>query len=149
VRRPPEDLAVRIVILSPSTVFDDSLASDAEAGVAATVVGWASGPGGADIELPRPTGPLRRLASRVSASAIGRELVDVTPLAPSRAYWRAMRDDPAVAAAVEQADVIVATERDAAYAAWRWHDRLRRKGRHVAAVYGVPAARAAIERLRA
>jgi hypothetical protein len=49
---------------------------------------------------------------------------------------------------LEQADLVVAVERDAAYAAWRWN-RTADRGGALPTVFGYPAARAQIERLAA
>ncbi|MFD1492962.1 hypothetical protein ACFSAT_09575 [Microbacterium wangchenii] len=76
----------------------------------------------------------------------GRILIRLTPLDAGATFWRATRSTPAARGAIRTADVLVAAERDAGYAAWRWARAARRAGRDLPTVYGYPAARAAVER---
>jgi hypothetical protein len=77
-----------------------------------------------------------------------RTLVRVSPFDRGAVFWRAARRSADVAKAAMAADLLVAPERDGAFAAWNALARARRHGRRPLAVSGYPAARAAIERLR-
>lgn len=108
---------------------------------------WA-GAGEGTVRLTRPSGLGARLAARCARSFVARELVRLTPADPAVALWKATCATVPVQALMADADLIVAAERDASYAAWRWNRLLARRGRDVAAVYGFPAASVVVQERR-
>jgi len=86
----------------------------------------------------------RFLSSPASRNPIARSALRLTSFDEGRWFWLAASHADAVSASARTARVIVAADRDAVYAAWRWAREARRAGHDVAAVYGYPAARAAI-----
>lgn len=81
-----------------------------------------------------------KLVNALWRSAAGRTLVRISPFDQSRRFWRAVRRQPRAFDVVRDADVIVAADRDAIWAAWH----LARATRGPAAVYGVTAAKFAL-----
>lgn len=98
------------------------------------------------IAVGRPGRVTRGLERAMLGTAAGRALRRLTPLDPGSWFWRATRRTDEARRAIGSARVVVAVERDAMYAAWRW---ARRRGEGAAVVYGVPAARAALRALHA
>jgi len=92
-------------------------------------------------------GRLRRAAQRVlSGSAAGRNLFRLTPWDGGQRLWRAARRTPAAVHALQQADLIVAVERDAILTVWKSvHSRIAPRA---AAVHGLPSARTVLEEAR-
>ncbi|GAB2842080.1 hypothetical protein ACFQ0P_01640 [Microbacterium insulae] len=86
-----------------------------------------------------------RIVSAAQRSAIGRNLVRISPLDQSRRLWRAVRDDPRIADLIRSADIVVAADRDAVFTVWKM-TRTRRFDGPWAAVFGVAAARYAAAR---
>ena len=137
---------MRVVVLSPAGVFDTgSLPSLAD--VEVSVVSWsgANAPDATNVVLPGSTGPRNRVIAVAQRSVIGRVLLRLTPLDPAVVFWRATTASDAARAAIRSADLLVAPERDGIYAAWRWCRIGRRAGTPINAVFGYPAARAALE----
>lgn len=97
---------------------------------------------------PRPAGAfagrIERLAWR---SAIGRNLIRITPLDRSRRLWRAAKRDRALRELVRGADVVVALDRDAILTVWKL-SRERALGDGWDAVYGGTAALFALRNRR-
>lgn len=97
------------------------------------------------ISVGRPPGPLhKRLVPLLVRSALGRNLLRVSPLDGGRRMWRATRRNPAAVEALRTADLIVAVEREAILTGWRSARSLA--SADCDAVYGMPAGRAIITR---
>lgn len=131
----------RIVVLSATGVGAaelSSLPADAEV----TVVGRSGAVDGARlVALPPARGFLARLDALALRTAPGRAVRRLTWLDPGVVFWRASLRTPGARAALEAADLVVATDRDTRYAAWRWARARRRSGRPLVAVSGMLAAR--------
>ncbi len=84
----------------------------------------------------------RRLMSVLAKTAVGRNALRLSPLDGGRRMWRAIRRDPLATAALANADLIVAAERDAILSVWTAVRSVARP--ECAAVYGMPAGRAII-----
>lgn len=131
---------MKIVVLSPAGVFDRaSLPGQHESSI--ELIAWSENDLARTIVLTRPTGLARRFADRVSRHIVGRILVRLTPLDPSVAFWKATRRDPRASAAVLAADLVIAPERDACFAAWKWNREARRGNRAPRSVFGFAAGR--------
>lgn len=141
---------MNIAIFAPSSEYDPANLPNLPADARVAVITWAEqvAEGVDRVRLPRPTGLLDGLRRGVSRTMPGRVLARLTPLDAGVTFWRATTRSPAARQAIRDADLIVAVERDAAYAAWRWN-RSARGRKALPAVFGYPAARAQIERLSA
>ncbi|UNK69724.1 hypothetical protein [Microbacterium sp. H1-D42] len=85
-------------------------------------------------------GPVARRIERLAwGSALGRNLIRITPLDRSRRLWSAARRDPVLRDLVREADVVVALDRDAILTVWKL-SRMRELGVSWDAVYGGTAA---------
>lgn len=92
------------------------------------------------VLTPRSQGPLARRIERLAwGSALGRNLIRITPLDRSRRLWSAARGDGALHDLVREADVVVALDRDAILTVWKL-SRKRELGTSWDAVYGSTAA---------
>lgn len=137
-----------VVVFAPSGIVDDAMVAALPEGSRLTVVRWAdaAASAGHDVAVPRSSWAARRGAAswtRMSRSALGRNLHRVSPFDHGRTFWGAVRGRPEVVDAVRAADLVVAGERDGIFAAWQSTRRISgRAGRRV--VHGYPAARAAI-----
>ncbi|MGV9769738.1 glycosyltransferase [Microbacterium sp. NPDC003461] len=134
--------SMETVLLKPSGVVDAAaLAGLADAGTLRLVC-WEGAPtaGIETLHVPRRRSPqvIVRLLAVMESTPIGRMLVRLTPWDPGATFWRAIARDRAVHAVAAGADMIVAGERDAIFAAWR----LRRSAGSAAteAINGVSAA---------
>lgn len=87
-----------------------------------------------------------RLSRALAGSAIGRNLLRLTPWDGGRRFARAVRRDATASETLRAADLVVALERDAVLAAWNASHRGPHPPR---AVFGLAAADAALVRLRA
>lgn len=139
---------MHVVVLSPAGVYDAGSLPQLSPDDRVSVVAWrgAQPEGATTVPLTRRNRPVDRMAAAASRSMLGRVLVRLTPLDGGAAFWRATRSDAAARAAIRSADVLVAPERDGAYAAWRWAHAARSAGSRLPAVFGYPAARAVIGR---
>jgi hypothetical protein len=100
------------------------------------------------ITLGRPdAGPARAIRGALSGSAIGRNVLRISPLDGGRRLARAARRDGRLREAAATADLIVVTERDGVLTGWlaarRWAPRSAQ------AVYGIAAADTVIAAARA
>ena len=140
---------MHIVVLAPSAGFDEGSLPGLPDGARVTLIAGeqAVESHAETVVLPRQGGLAARLRALASRSMPGRVLIRLTPLDAGATFWRATRSAPSARATIRTADVLVAAERDAAYAAWRWARAARQAGRDLPTVYGYPAARAAVERL--
>lgn len=144
---------MKILLLSPTGSFAasiDSLKVD-ESGDEATGVSATANDGGpafAVVRLgPRALAPQNRIASLMEGSVLGRTVKRLTPYDGGFRFAAAARRNPAFRAAVRDADLIVALERDAVLASWT---ALRRWGRPGArGVFGLAPARALLTSHRA
>jgi hypothetical protein len=97
---------------------------------------------------PLRSGPVAgRIEKMAWRSALGRNLVRITPLDRSRRLWRAARRDRALRDLVRSADVVVALDRDAILTVWKL-SRMARPGETWDAVYGGTAALFALRNRR-
>lgn len=129
---------IRVVVLAPAGgPVREALPGG---GVVQDVVTFATGAGG--IAVPRPGMLLQRLDAWALRTPIGRAVRRLTWLDPGVVFWRATRRSAAARQALSDADVIVAVERDALFAAYMWA-RARRQDA-VDVVDGYAAARVRI-----
>lgn len=130
---------MRITVLAPGGSAD--AVSLEEFGDVAVV-----GLEGAEVTLPvrAPNARSQRIAAALSRTFPTRALLRVLPWEPSTWFARAIAADPRARAALTEADVVVAADPDAVYAAWRI---ARPSARVRSVVFGFPAARAACEDL--
>ncbi len=140
---------MRIVIFAPAGGYDSgSLAGMADADEV-TVIAW-SGASSADARLISLADP-QTIGSKIDRAAQrtmpGRMLLRLTPRDPGVRFWNATRTSDDARAAIRDADVLIASERDGAYAAWKWARSAARAGHTLPSVFGYPAGRAAIERI--
>ncbi|MBN8205698.1 hypothetical protein JF550_06970 [Microbacterium esteraromaticum] len=142
---------MKIVILAPGGGYDASALPMIPTDSQVSVLGFESSPEvvGTVVPLQRPGGWRAKLTAAAARTMLGRVLLRLTPLDPGVVYWRATQASDVARKAIRDADLLVASERDAAYAAWRWHRAHAKVGRQVGSVFGYPAARAAIERASA
>ncbi|MGF2948495.1 hypothetical protein [Microbacterium alcoholitolerans] len=102
-------------------------------------------PGPDTLLIPLPDGLIARWArvvnTRARRSVVLRMLVRISPLDAGASFWRAVRRDARVAAFMDQADLLVAADRDANYACWH----LARKTT-IPAVSGYSAAKKELQR---
>jgi len=96
------------------------------------------------VRLAPPSAPLRAVDAWLLRTPVGRAMRRLSPVDPGSVFERSTRSSSAAAAALVGADLIVAAERDAVYAAWRWARRTSAQ-----AVVGFPAARMASRANRA
>lgn len=146
---------MEVLIVAPHrSIFTDSLGELAD-GTRVTAVGW--GPdrvaeGVHFISVPKRRGILAGVRARVLRIAkqhtILQGLVRLSGFDEGVWFYRAVKRVPEASAAVQHADVIISSERDAIYTVWRWGRQRRRSGSPAAAVHGYPAGRAAIEQSR-
>ncbi|MFJ4224653.1 hypothetical protein [Microbacterium sp. NPDC089695] len=144
---------MKILLLSPAGSFATSLDSLGIDGSADSATGVSASGSDADLEFPvlrLGAGALprrNRLSATLERSVIGRTAKRLTPLDGGFRFAAAARRNPAFRAAVADADLIVALERDAVLAAWT---ALRRWGRTGArGVFGLAPARALLTSQRA
>jgi hypothetical protein len=139
---------MRIVVASPSGAGIATALNGMPDGSAVTVVSLTRVdlPGVDCIVVPPPSRLARRLDGWARRTAAGRALRRLTPLDPGAAFWRATRRSAAARESIRQAALLVAAERDATYAVWRWARVRRRGGDPFGAVFGFPAARAFVQR---
>jgi hypothetical protein len=100
------------------------------------------------IMLGRPdAGPARAIRAALSGSAIGRNVLRLSPLDGGRRLARAARRDGRLREAASTADLIVVTERDGVLTGWlaarKWAPRSAQ------AVYGIAAADTVLTAARA
>lgn len=137
-----------ILIVAPSGGLDVASLGPLPTDAVLTVVSWeaaarAQSGVGTVIAVPPRRGRLAALRMRLRApqGLIMRSLVRLSPFDEGVWFWSSASRDAAARSAVRTADLIVALNRDAVYAASRWQRRLRAKGVAVPAVLGYPAAR--------
>lgn len=140
---------MHVVVLSPSGVYDAGSLPQLQEGDYVSVIVWrgVEPDGATTVPLTRRHKLGDKITAAVSGAVAGRVLLRLTPLDSGARFWRATASDATARALIRGADLIVAPERDGAYAAWRWARASRRAGTPLPAVFGYPAARAAIERL--
>lgn len=103
--------------------------------------------GGADAALviPLPKGVGARFGDRVSAmmqgNALLRMLLRASPLDHGARFWRALKRDARLKAFVQDAELLVAADRDANYACWNLARRTA-----VSSVSGYAAAKKELQR---
>lgn len=140
---------MRIVVLAPSGGFAGSvlpgLPSDAVVSVVA--LPGTTNEGAEVVQVSLPAGVGERITRVAARSVPGRVLLRLTPLDPGVRYWRSAMKSERARALLARADIVIASERDAGYAAWRWTRAMRRTRPERVAVFGYPAGRAAIERI--
>lgn len=91
------------------------------------------------LTLPSQRAMARRIERLAWGSALGRNLIRITPLDRSRRLWSAARRDRTLHDLVREADVVVALDRDAILTVWKL-SRKRELGVSWDAVYGGTAA---------
>lgn len=97
---------------------------------------------------PLRSGPVARRIERIAwRSALGRNLLRITPLDRSRRLWRVARRDGVLRDLVRSADVVVAQDRDAILTVWKL-SRVAQLGETWDAVYGATAALFALKNRR-
>jgi len=97
---------------------------------------------------PLRSGPLARRIERMAwRSALGRNLLRITPLDRSRRLWRVARRDGGLRDLMRSADVVVALDRDAILTVWKL-SRTAELGESWDAVYGGTAALFALKNRR-
>ena len=140
---------MHVVILSPAALFDDGSLPLLGGDDRVTVIAWdrPTAPDGA-VLLSRTSGLATRLERWAQPTMPGRVLLRLTHWDPALVFHRAVLAVPEAREALRAADLLVAPERDGGYAAWRLVHSARRAGRDLAAVFGYPAARAAIDGMR-
>lgn len=143
----PEVRPARVVIMSPKGVYGATSLPRIASGDSVQVVAFVPLDDVATIVLPRPTGFVERLVRVVSRTAVGREVLRLTPLDPGVRFRRAVRRDARVHQALAGADLVIAPERDGVLAAWHATKAAARSGRRTATMFGYPAARAALDRI--
>lgn len=94
------------------------------------------------VVVRSPRAAVEWIDDLASRSVVGRVIRRLTPLDPGSTFWRSTRRSAAARESLRKADLVVALERDATYAAWRWVRAERSSG--LRAVYGAIAARAAV-----
>ena len=104
-------------------------------------------PAGIDVVRVGSDGlpPRNAITRALSRSAVGRNLLRLTPWDGGRRFARAVGRDQRARASVQRSDLVVALERDSILAAWRAG---RGRSPSPRAVYGVAAARAMVSRER-
>ncbi|KRB36274.1 hypothetical protein [Microbacterium sp. Root180] len=135
-----------VVILAPGGEISDAALSSLKAeGADVAVITVAPPPalGVRSVGVPPPSPAVRRIDGWMRRTAVGRAVRRLTPVDPGSRFWRATRRSREAAELLSSAQIVVAVERDAFYAAWR---SARRGGAGVQVVSGVSAATA---RLRA
>ncbi|WP_203137756.1 hypothetical protein [Microbacterium sp. JZ31] len=118
----------RVVLLAPRGVTDEATVAGLGDARRLRLVCWAGAPtaGLTAVQLPRPSKRVWRLHAALGRGPLGRTLVRLTPADTGALFWRAASRHAEVEAAVHGADLVVAGERDAVYAAWRMlNDRSR------------------------
>lgn len=88
----------------------------------------------------------RRAEKAIGGSAVGRNLLRLTPLDAGRRFAAAVKRSAAVGSEIRVVDLIVVLERDGLLAGWQ---AVRRADARTRAVYGVAAAQAVLATLRA
>lgn len=141
---------MNIVILAPSSEYDPASLPALPASARVAVISWipSASEQVTSVRVARPSGAFDALRRVASGSLPGRVLARLTPLDGGATFWRATRRSAPARTVIRSADLLVAVERDAAYAAWRW-GRAARRHKVLPTVFGYPAARAQIERLSA
>lgn len=140
---------MNLVIFSPADSYGPKALPALGEADTVTVVCWGTPDARTDDRIRVAQRPLpARLVAIASGNVLTRTIVRALPLDTGARFWRATRSDARVEAAVRQADLIVAPERDGAFAAWSWRRVAERRGRRIPAVAGYPAARTAIARDR-
>lgn len=127
--------ASRIVVLAP---HGSPIADRMRADESATVIGFTGS--GADVEVPHSGGLSRRVRRAFGGSFPARLVTRILGVDEATSFARAVRRTPSAAIVLESAEVVVAADEDAAYAAWRSRDRRSAK----AVVFGHAAAVEAI-----
>lgn len=135
------------MIMSPNGLYDETSLPHLGPDALVEVVSFVPVEYAATILLPRTKGLTERLVRAMSPSAVGRELLRLTPLDPGVRFRRAAKRDARVRASLAGADLVVAPERDGALAAWHAARDAARDDRPLATVFGYPAARAALDRI--
>lgn len=137
---------MRVVVFAPNGIAAEVLA---ELGSTAQVivVRWNNGEPASDWAhaIVRPPGA-QRFVDKLSGTLPGRMVVRMLPVDTGARFWRASRRSSALTEHVRHADLLVAAERDAGFAVWKWMRRSRRAS--LAAVRGIPAARTWIAQRR-
>jgi hypothetical protein len=134
----------RVVVFAPQGVSLENALPDLGASHHVLLVRWCGDPSDDEAIVCLPRGRrAEQWARRLSATLPGRVLARLLPLDAGVRFWQASKRSQKVADGVRRADLLVAAERDAGFAVWRWH---RRTGA-AHAVRGLPAARTWIDGL--
>ncbi|MEV7620308.1 hypothetical protein AB0N59_09210 [Microbacterium sp. NPDC089321] len=139
---------MRVVVFAPTIrSIGDGVSALADA-AEVTVLSFAPSPweGARSVAVGTP-GIRSRLSDLARRTPLGRVLRRLTPLDPGAIFAQRVRRSPEAQAAITAADLLVSTERDAQFSAWREARRRARQGAPVAAVTGLPAAGVAVRRL--
>lgn len=131
---------MRVIVFAPNGIARELL-TELESTAQVTVVRWNSGEPASDWThaIARPP-RAQRVVDRLSGSLTGRMIVRMLPLDTGARFWRASRRSSVLTERVLHADLLVAADRDAGFAVWKWMRRSSRAS--PAAVRGIPAARA-------
>ncbi|MCK2036324.1 hypothetical protein KZC51_09255 [Microbacterium sp. SSW1-49] len=127
---------MKVVVLAPrgATAVDAIRATgDVE------TIGWA--PSGSDVVVRRPAPWAAGLQRRLGSGIPVRILLRFLGADDATQFARAVASDPSAQRVLASADLVVAAEEDATYAAWR----AARSSSRPRAVYGFAAARAILE----
>ena len=109
-----------------------------------TFVCWSQASSDADVIAVAESRVGTGLTAVLSRTLPGRMLTRMLPLDTGVRFWRATARSEQVSVAVRGADLIVAADRDAGFAVWKWLRRCEQP--RPAAVRGFAAARAWIAR---
>lgn len=132
-----------IVLIAPSGVVASALDQLALDPVADTIVVVAGSRADAPVETHVVRTRLQSLAARaerlLGGSAIGRNLIRVSPLDKGRRFASAVRRHDVSRSRIAEAELVVVLERDGLLTGWLSAHRWTRGDAHI--VYGLPAAR--------
>lgn len=138
---------MKVVIFSPTDSYSAEMLPLTEADTV-TVVCWMNHGDGGEGRVALPQGRIStRIVAFAARNVVTRTIVRILPLDTGARFWRATRSVARVQEAVHHADLLIAPERDGAFAVWSWRRRLLRKGRDIPAVSGYPAGRTAITKM--
>lgn len=144
---------MEILIIAPNSALHVELLGRLDDGVHVAAVGWAKKEGIEGVRyitVPPPRGLTARLRSAILPLAmknvITRSLLRLSGFDEGVWFFKAAQRVPDATAAARAAQVIISSERDAIYTAWRWGQERQRSSSPAAAVHGYPAGRAAIVR---
>lgn len=139
-----------IVLLAPSGAVTAEVARGWPDDADVSVVSWTPLPEDRGVEqilVAPPRGLVATLGGWAMSTTPGRIIRRLTALDPGSQFWRATWTDPSARGALSGSDIIVALERDALFAAWKWARRGRRGRTRATVVSGLPAARATARRV--